>query len=251
MLACSFKGFLLSCYLLKALFVKRADQVKTLIASHQYKNDNTKRLTILLFSAANPLLSKVIISMPTLLKHLTRRVLPLALLILSLPGWLTTAYAADPMSFSTYGLSSGDEIRVSVFGEDDMDVETRLTDAGTISYPFLGEIRVKGMTVGQLQQYLTEKLKDGYFIDPQVNVAITEYRKFFVSGEVKDPGGFSFEPGLTLEKAIALAGGFTQRAARKEVMVTREVNGRQIEREMELDDSVLPGDIISIKESFF
>ena len=161
-----------------------------------------------------------------------------------------TAQAA-PTSFSQYQLNSGDEISISVYGEDDMSLETRLTDAGTISYPFLGEIRVKGMTVGELQSFIIKKLKGDYFIDPKVSIAIKEYRKFFVSGEVKSPGGFSFEPGLTLEKAIALAGGFTQRASKKEIMVTREENGKLVEKELDLNESVLPGDIITIKESFF
>ncbi|WP_461536564.1 polysaccharide biosynthesis/export family protein [Spongorhabdus nitratireducens] len=190
--------------------------------------------------------------MPAFIRYLTQSTLQLKrMLLATLLLIATSIHAADPVSFSTYGLSSGDEIHITVFGEDDMDVTTRLTDAGTISYPFLGEIRVKGMTVGELQKHLTNQLKPDYFVDPQVNVSITEYRKFFVSGEVKDPGGFSFEPGLTLEKAIALAGGFTQRADKKAIQVTREINGRQVERTMKQDDSVLPGDIINIKESFF
>ncbi|MGY0215753.1 polysaccharide biosynthesis/export family protein [Endozoicomonadaceae bacterium StTr2] len=196
---------------------------------------------------------KVTNPMPAFFRYLTQSTLQLKRMLLAtlLLVVAASAYAANPVSFSTYGLNSGDEIHITVFGEDDMDVTTRLTDAGTISYPFLGEIRVKGMTVGDLQKHLTNKLKPDYFVDPQVNVSITEYRKFFVSGEVKDPGGFSFEPGLTLEKAIALAGGFTQRADKKAIQVTREVNGRQVERTMKQDDAVLPGDIINIKESFF
>ena len=164
---------------------------------------------------------------------------------------VVTGVRAEEMSFSRYGLNSGDMVSITIFGEEDMKVETRLSDAGTISYPFLGEIRVKGMTVGQLQNFLTQKLKGDYFIDPKVSASITEYRKFFVSGEVKDPGGFSFEPGLTLEKAVALAGGFTQRASRKDIIVSREDKGKLTERAMKLDESVLPGDIINVKESFF
>ncbi|GAA4650489.1 polysaccharide biosynthesis/export family protein [Kistimonas scapharcae] len=164
---------------------------------------------------------------------------------------VVTGVRAEEMSFSRYGLNSGDMVSITIFGEEDMKVETRLSDAGTISYPFLGEIRVKGMTVGQLQNFLTQKLKGDYFVDPKVSASITEYRKFFVSGEVKDPGGFSFEPGLTLEKAVALAGGFTQRASRKDIIVNREEKGKLTERTMKLDESVLPGDIINVKESFF
>ena len=170
----------------------------------------------------------------------------IALLIFS--GCLS---AAEPMSLSRYELGSGDKVNISVYGEEDMDKELILSDAGTVSYPFLGEFRAKGLTIGQLEQMITKRLKDGYFIDPRVSVSIVEYRKFFVSGEVKSPGGFQFEPGLTLEKAVALAGGFTQRASRRGITVTREENGRPREHELSLNDSVYPGDIIVVSESFF
>ncbi len=181
-----------------------------------------------------------------------RALLAVQMLMLTLILCFGAASAgAEGLSFSKYRLNSGDMISVTMFGEDDMSVETRLTDAGTIPYPFLGEIRVKGMTVGELQHFLTRKLKGDYFIDPRISVTVTEYRKFFVSGEVKSPGGFSFEPGLTLEKAIALAGGFTQRASKDNVVVTREDKGRLKERKLKLNESVLPGDIVNVKESFF
>jgi len=161
------------------------------------------------------------------------------------------AAANDPMSLSRYKLGAGDKIMISVYGEEGMERELILTDAGSISYPFLGEFRAKGLTLGQLERQITAKLKDGYYIDPLVSVSMKEYRKFFVSGEVKEPNGFSFEPGLTLEKAIALAGGFTQRASRRKITVTRDENGKAVERTLALNDSVLPGDIITVHESFF
>lgn len=163
----------------------------------------------------------------------------------------TSQAVSDPMSLSRYKLGAGDKIVISVYGEEGMERELILTDAGSISYPFLGEFRAKGLTLGELEKQITAKLKDGYYIDPLVSVSMKEYRKFFVSGEVKQPNGFSFEPGLTLEKAIALAGGFTQRASKRKITVTREENGRAIERTLTLNDAVLPGDIITVPESFF
>ena len=159
--------------------------------------------------------------------------------------------AGGPMSLSRYKLGAGDKIVISVYGEEGMERELILTDAGSISYPFLGEFRAKGLTLGELERQITAKLKDGYYIDPLVSVSMKEYRKFFVSGEVKEPNGFSFEPGLTLDKAIALAGGFTQRASRRNITVTRDENGNAVERTLALNDSVLPGDIITVHESFF
>ena len=188
--------------------------------------------------------------MKSALYYSTFRLKEFLLLVLTI-AFSSVLSAAEPMSLSRYELGSGDKISISVYGEEDMTKELILSDAGTISYPFLGEFRAKGLTVGQLEQHITKKLKEGYFIDPRVSVAIVEYRKFFVSGEVKSPGGFQFEPGLTLEKAIALAGGFTQRASKRDIMVTREENGRPVERKLSLNDSVFPGDIVVISESFF
>lgn len=162
-----------------------------------------------------------------------------------------TPVAADPMSLSRYKLGAGDKIMISVYGEEGMERELILTDAGSISYPFLGEFRARGLTLGELEKEITAKLKNGYYIDPLVSVSMKEYRKFFVSGEVKEPNGFSFEPGLTLDKAIALAGGFTQRASKSKITVTRDENGRAVERTLAANDSVLPGDIITVHESFF
>lgn len=160
--------------------------------------------------------------------------------------------SGSSLSYSTYTLNAGDLINIRVFDEEDLSIEARLTDAGTISYPFLGEIQVRGRTVGQLEQDITKGLKGDYLINPRVNVTILEYRKFFVRGEVKKPGGFSFEPGLTLEKAIALAGGFSERANKKNVLVTRQSKtGQRQETLMALEGSVMPGDIINVKESFF
>ena len=159
--------------------------------------------------------------------------------------------SGQSMSFSSYTLNAGDLISIKVFDEDDLHLEARLTDAGTISYPFLGEIQVRGRTVGELEQVITSGLKGDYLINPRVNVTIVEYRKFFVRGEVKKPGGFSFEPGLTLEKAIALAGGFSQRANKKDVKVTRQISGAKREESIAIDGAVYPGDIINVEESFF
>ncbi|WP_263079386.1 polysaccharide export protein [Endozoicomonas sp. Mp262] len=173
----------------------------------------------------------------------------LSLILLFLPA---ITQGQTGLTSSRYLLNAGDMISINVFDEEDLSIEARLTDAGTISYPFLGEIQVRGRTVGELEKLIKQGLKGGYLINPRVNVTIKEYRKFFVRGEVNKPGGFSFEPGLTLEKAIALSGGFSKRANKKDVLVTRQgKSGRSEERSITLDGSILPGDIINVKESFF
>jgi polysaccharide export outer membrane protein len=155
-------------------------------------------------------------------------------------------------SLSGYRLGSGDVIRIQVFDEVDLSMEVRLSDAGTISYPFLGEIRVAGITMSRLEDVIIVGLKDGYLIDPKVNVAVLEYRPFYINGEVEQPGSFPFQPGLTLRKAIALAGGFTERASKSKIYLIAEGMSQVANpKQVGMDDPLKPGDIITIEQSFF
>jgi len=152
---------------------------------------------------------------------------------------------------SQYKLSTGDKIRIQVYNEDDLYLETTVSDRGTISYPFLGELRVADLTPAQLEQEITARLKGDYLIDPKVSVDILEYRPFYVNGEVESPGSFPFQPGITIRKAISVAGGFKERASKDKIFVIRgnDPSGNSIK--IGLDDSVYPGDIITVEQSFF
>ena len=156
-------------------------------------------------------------------------------------------------SLSDYRLGSGDSIKISVYEEPELGLEVRLSDAATISYPFLGEIQVSGLTVGQLEDKIIQGLKGDYLVNPNVSVSVAEYRQFYIHGEVKSPGGFAFLPGLTLRKAIALAGGFTERASRSKMYVIRDgvAHGSELGRQINLDEELSPGDIVTIEQSFF
>ena len=163
-----------------------------------------------------------------------------------------SAVHAAPPELSSYKLGSGDMISVRVMGEDDLKREkVRLSDAGTLSFPVLGEIQVKGMTVGALEDYITKGLKGRYLLNPQVTVAIEEYRNFFVNGMVDKPGGYPFSPGLTVRKAITLAGGFKERASREKINIIRDDDPKQIAKRVDMNTAVMPGDILTIEESFF
>ena len=162
------------------------------------------------------------------------------------------AWSQSNNQLSSYKLGSGDLITIRVLGEDDLKREkVRLSDAGTLSFPVLGEIQVKGMTVGGLEQAITSGLKGRYLLDPQVTVTIEEYRNFYVNGEVEKPGGYPFSPGLTARKAISIAGGFKERAAREKVNIIRDDDPTQTPKRVDLDAQVLPGDIVTIEKSFF
>ena len=155
-------------------------------------------------------------------------------------------------SAAQYKLGSGDVIRISVHGEPDLSFEeVRLTDAGTFTFPFIGEVDANGKTPGEVRNVLVEKLKDGYLIDPRVSVSVVNYREFYISGEVKLPGGYPYQPGLTLDRAIALAGGLTERASTKRMTIVRGSEGSRAEEKATMDTQVRPGDTINIDEGFF
>lgn len=162
------------------------------------------------------------------------------------------ALQADETETSTYRLGSGDSIRVSVYGESDLTIDAKLSDAGVVGYPFLGDLILTGLTVSEVEKLITEGLRGDYLVDPIVNVSVTKYRQFFIHGEVRKPGGIAFQPDLTLRKAIVLAGGFTQRASESRIYVKRDSeNSTGKGRIIGLDELIEPDDTIHIDQSFF
>lgn len=157
-----------------------------------------------------------------------------------------------PSGLSVYKLSAGDVISIRVLGEDDLNREKiRLTDAGSISYPALGEIRVMNMTIGDLEKIITDGLRGRFLVNPKVSVQIDEYRPFYINGMVEKPGGYPFQPGLTVRKAASLAGGFKERASVNKVFIIRESDPSQRSQSSHLNSPVYPGDIVTVEESFF
>ncbi len=152
----------------------------------------------------------------------------------------------------SYRLNAGDAISIYVYGEPDLTFEQLLVGQnGRISYPFLGNLQVAGKTASEMQETLVNGLKPDYLVDPRISVSVVRYRPFFVNGEVRRPGGVEFQPGLTLRKAIALAGGFTERANKKRFSVVSGDDGERSEDEVGLDYEVQPGDIITVQDTFF
>lgn len=155
-------------------------------------------------------------------------------------------------SDAQYKVASGDIIRINVFGEPDLSFEEiKLTDAGTFSYPFLGEVRGNGKTAFEIENIIASGLRGEYLVDPRVSVSVLQYREFFISGEVKTPGAYPFQPGLTLRRAVALAGGLTERASTKRISLIRDLSGGRVAEAATLDTLVMPGDTITIDQGFF
>lgn len=144
-----------------------------------------------------------------------------------------------------------DLVSVKVHGEDDLDLQTRLDEKGTITFPFLGEIRAVGLTVRELESRISNGLRQGYLLNPEVQVRVIEYRPFYVNGEVKKPGGYPYVPGLTVQKAVSLAGGLTHLASKNKIYVIRETSTSGQREGVRLDGAVLPGDTLVIEEGLF
>ena len=158
---------------------------------------------------------------------------------------------AQAQSSTDYRLGSGDTIKVTVFGQQDLSIETMLNDSGKIDYPFLGQLQASGQTLAEFQQQIYKGLKGDYLINPNVSVSIIEYRPFFIDGEVKSPGGYPFQPGLTISKAVALAGGFTERASLAKIYIIRSNDPEQKTVNVSANTPLQPGDIITVKQSYF
>lgn len=152
---------------------------------------------------------------------------------------------------STYRLGVGDEIEILVYDEADLTVQITINDDGNINFPLIGRISVSGNTATQVQKLIHDGLKNGYLLNPSVQVDIITYRPFYIHGEVNKPGAYSYQPGLNVDQAIALAGGLTERASASKIFIKQLQKSSKKSSKVELSYSVSPGDIITIEQSFF
>ncbi len=154
-------------------------------------------------------------------------------------------------AMAEYLVEAEDILNIKVFDEPDLSIEeARVSSEGTVALPLLGDVVVAGLTTAQIAARVEALLADGYLKKPRVSVSIDEYRPVFVNGEVKKPGGYSYQEGLTVQKAVVLAGGFTERASRSKITLVREDEPDKVRR-VSLTTPVQPGDIITVGESFF
>ena len=150
-----------------------------------------------------------------------------------------------------YTLDSGDKLRIVVFGQDTLSNNYTVDAQGVVTLPLVGAVEARGLTTAQLGHAIAGRLKSGYVRDPSVAVEIETYRPFFVLGEVTYPGQYPYVPNMTVEKAIAIAGGFTPRATRDKVTITRKVQGAPSRLVLPLRYPLRPGDTIEVSERWF
>lgn len=150
-----------------------------------------------------------------------------------------------------YTLASGDRVRVIVFGQDSMSNSYAVSGLGRVSLPLTGEVAVGGLTTAQAERAIEGRLRAGYLREPHVSVEVEAYRPFFVMGEVTAAGQYPYINGMTAQKAVAVAGGFTPRAYHDTVAVTRTVDGEAVTGSVPLGFPLRPGDTVTVQERIF
>jgi polysaccharide export outer membrane protein len=150
-----------------------------------------------------------------------------------------------------YTLASGDRLRIIVFGQDNLSNSYAVDGSGRISMPLIGFVDARGKTTTTLARAIETKLKAGFIREPQVTVEVEQYRPFFILGEVTAAGQYPFVNGMTVQTAVAIAGGFSPRGEREQADLTRTVRGELTTATVPITFPVLPGDTIVIRERWF
>lgn len=161
------------------------------------------------------------------------------------------AERVDPAFEAPYTLGAGDRLRVVVFGQDGLSNTYAVDGAGKITMPLIGPIAARGKTTGELASAISAKLKAGYIREPHVAVEVESFRPFFILGEVTNAGQYAYVNGLTVQSAVAIAGGFSPRALKTNAHVSRIVDGRTVTATVPLSYPLRPGDTVTIDERWF
>ncbi len=153
---------------------------------------------------------------------------------------------------NAYKLGSGDRIRVITFGEDQLTGEFRVDDTGRIALPLLGSVPAAGLTPEQLDDVIADGLKKRKLLrDPSVSVEVVAYRPVFVLGEVAKPGQYPYQPGMTMQTTVAVAGGYTYRGVQDYASVVRTTTGDAVEGLVTPRSFIAPGDVVKVFERRF
>jgi len=170
------------------------------------------------------------------------------------PAPAAAAYAAAPAPMvhdAAYRLDAGDKLRVVVYGQEGLTNTYAIDAGGSITMPLIGPVPARGRTPAGLASQITAKLRNGYIREPSVAVEIEAYRPFFILGEVAAPGQYPYVPNMSVESAVAIAGGFSPRARRDRVTLTHTDNSGSSRTLVPLGTALGPGDTVLVGERWF
>ena len=157
----------------------------------------------------------------------------------------------EPGLDGPYHLDSGDKLRITVFEQASLTNTYTVDQAGYLAFPLIGNVAARGLTTQELARALARGLSGGYLRNPDVSVEVDTYRPFFIMGEVRNPGQYTYVDGLTAQTAVAIAGGFTARANDGQVEVTRRLNGKSYTGLVPLSAAIRPGDVLRVPLRLF
>lgn len=163
-------------------------------------------------------------------------------------SYQTELYAVAP---EPYQVGSGDRLRIIVYGQDGLSNSYSVDAMGQISLPLVGFIPVHGLTTQAVEKAVEGRLRNGFIREPRVSCEVEAYRPFFILGEVTTAGQYPFVNGMTVQNAVAIAGGFTPRAYQSAATLTRVVKGQQVTGDVPATAPLRPGDTIVVRERFF
>jgi polysaccharide biosynthesis/export protein len=149
-----------------------------------------------------------------------------------------------------YRLAGGDRLRIIVFGQSDLTNTYNVDGPGAVSMPLIGRVPAQGLTTAELERAVAARLRQGYIRDPSVSIEVEDFRPFFILGAVCSAGQYPFVNGMTVQQAVAVAGGFAPRAVETSVDITRIVDGHATTFAAPLADPVRPGDTITVGSRF-
>lgn len=155
--------------------------------------------------------------------------------------------------YDEYIICPGDVLDIRVWDNDDLNCIAEVSQQGDFTFPLIEKIHASGLSIFELENFIEKKLGDGYLVAPQVKVSLKEYKRqrIFVTGEVVNPGEHKWERELTVRQAISMAGGQTERASPKRVIIIRKKDGIEKEIKAKMDVIVMPNDIIKIPGRYF
>ncbi len=142
-------------------------------------------------------------------------------------------------------------MRVTVFEQDELTNTYTVDKAGYIAFPLVGSVAARGRTIKEIEGDIASKLSEGFIRSPDVSVEVDRYRPIFVMGEVGTSGQYTYVPGMTVQNAIAVAGGFSPRAYQTDVDITRQINGKVLTGRVPITDPLMPSDTIFVRERLF
>jgi polysaccharide biosynthesis/export protein len=168
-----------------------------------------------------------------------------------LPPFGTRGTAASYEYKTGYRVGAGDKLAIRVAGEPDLTGEFPVDASGAISLPYVQSATVAGMSTPQIEKMIGARLRNGYLKNPQVSVQVTTLRPFYIMGEVTASGSFAYQPGITVQNAIAIASGYSARADKTWVMLTRRDATGTHTSKVPVTTQIYPGDIIYVRERWF